>query len=505
MKRVLIVALAVVIGFVSQSSAGELSAQKVIDRYRKATGGGALKRIKSTVITGALKTVDGVEGRFSLRATWPDRIRLDIEAGSLRVTECYNGKSAWRIDTRGLRTLLGQEARRLRLLTLLTNSRLADISKNRIIAHPPVKTSIDGREANSIEFVKDEARVKLFFDAASSLIVKQEQITSEGLEEMYFSNHRPIDGVMEAFSIKIKSGAGELQISVERIEHNRAADETAFRFPRVEGSRPLPDIEALMKTVVANQEKVEEMVDHFTFRLTEVEMKLDGGGKVKETETRVYEVTPIGKRTVERLISINGRELSAQEKEKEDRRIQKEVERIIREKEKALEKKESGQGDDRDEDRVSILDFLRISEVTSVRWETFRGHEVIAFDFEPRKGFKPRNRVENIVSKLAGTVWVDAAARQIARLEARLTDSFKLGGGLLASIAPSTAFIFEQEKIDNEIWLPSYGEANISARVLLFAKFNRYLERRYSDYKKYKIDSEYEIQKLQEVKKPDPR
>jgi len=88
----------------------------------------------------------------------------------------------------------------------------------------------------------------------------------------------------------------------------------------------------------------------------------------------------------------------------------------------------------------------------------------------------------------------------VARLEARLTDSFKVGGGLLASISSSSAFVFEQDKIDNEVWLPSYGEANISARVMLFAKFNRSMTRSYSDYKKYQIDSRYDLSKPNESK-----
>jgi hypothetical protein len=78
-----------------------------------------------------------------------------------------------------------------------------------------------------------------------------------------------------------------------------------------------------------------------------------------------------------------------------------------------------------------------------------------------------------------------------------------MGGGLLASVSPSTAFAFEQEKIGGELWLPSFAEANIAARVLLFAKFNRSMLRRYTDYKKYQIDSKYEIGKPVEKAKPD--
>ena len=62
------------------------------------------------------------------------------------------------------------------------------------------------------------------------------------------------------------------------------------------------------------------------------------------------------------------------------------------------------------------------------------------------------------------------------------------------------AVMFEQEKVDGELWLPSFGEANISARVMLLAKFNRSMERRYTDYKKYQIDSRYDLTKPKENK-----
>ena len=80
--------------------------------------------------------------------------------------------------------------------------------------------------------------------------------------------------------------------------------------------------------------------------------------------------------------------------------------------------------------------------------------------------------------------------------------AFKIGGGLLASISPTTAFVYEQDKIGDEVWLPSVMEANLSARLMLLAKFNRSMERRYSEYKKYQIESRYELSRPKEPAKP---
>ncbi|HJQ68568.1 MAG TPA: hypothetical protein VKA70_06335 [Blastocatellia bacterium] len=507
MKRFITPLILLIVAILAQTSFAADSANKIIDRYKKASGGGAIKRVKSTSMSGTVKGADGAEGRFVYRVAGPDRLRTDIDVEGFKVSECYNGKSAWRMDGRGLRTLLGAEAKRLRLEALVANSRLQELSRNRIIAEPPSKATVEGREANAIELSKDDARVKIFFDAKTNLPVKQERERAEGLEEIFYGDYRAVDGVMEPFSIRIKNGAGELTVALDRVAHNASVDDTAFRHPQVEGARPLPDLETLFKAVIANQEKVEEMRERYSFRASETERKLEKDGRVKETETKVYDVTPVAGSFVERLISVNGKELTPAEREKEDRRVEKDVEEALKRREKRLKKeaqaRERGKKEEEEDDDITILDFLRISEVTSVRREIFRGHEVIAFDFEPRKGFKPKNRAETIVSKLAGTTWVDENARQIVRLEARLTNSFKMGGGLLASISPSSAFAFEQEKVGDELWLPSYGEANISARIMLFAKFNRSMERRYSDYKKYQIDSDYELAKPKENTKPD--
>jgi hypothetical protein len=510
MKKARFAILSIIAGLLIQPAALGQSANKIIDRYKKAAGGGAIKRIKSTEMSGTIRTSAGATGTFSLKTASPDRLRIDIEAGPLKVSECYNGKSAWRLDSRGLRTLLGQEAKRLRLEALIASGRLLDLSRNRILAQAPSKASVEGRDGVRVEVVKDDARLWLFFDAASGLLVKQERDTSEGAQEIFYGDHRKVDGVMEPFSLKIKNGPVEILVAIASVRHNHAVEAADFHHPKVEGERPLPDLEPLLKSLIANQEKIEQLREQYSCNMTEVERKLDGSGRVKETESRDYEVTPVGREFVERLISVNGKELSASEREKEDRRVQKEVEDIIKRREKEQQKKEKTLARGRDpedanKDRVTILDFLRISEITSVRRETFRGYEVVAFDFEPRKGFKPKNRAETIVSKLAGTVWVDENAQQVARLEARLTDSFKMGGGLLASVSPSTAFAFEQEKIDDQLWLPSVAEANISARVLLFAKFNRSTVRRYNGYKKYQIDSKYEIGKPVDKNKPDEK
>jgi len=61
------------------------------------------------------------------------------------------------------------------------------------------------------------------------------------------------------------------------------------------------------------------------------------------------------------------------------------------------------------------------------RHERFRGEDVLVFDFEPNPEYKSRSLVESIVQKLAGVVWIDEKAHQVARIEAYFVGDAKIG------------------------------------------------------------------------------
>ena len=86
-------------------------------------------------------------------------------------------------------------------------------------------------------------------------------------------------------------------------------------------------------------------------------------------------------------------------------------------------------------------------------------------------------------------IWIDEKQHEVARLEAYFVKDFRFAGGLLANLQKGTSFIFEQAYINNEVWLPTYQEAHIAARVLLFKGIREDEVTRYSDYKKFRVES----------------
>jgi hypothetical protein len=97
--------------------------------------------------------------------------------------------------------------------------------------------------------------------------------------------------------------------------------------------------------------------------------------------------------------------------------------------------------------------------------------------------------VEKVVQKLAGVIWIDEKAHDVARLEAYFTGDMKFAGGLLANLQKGTSFVYEQAFVNNEVWLPTYLEAHIGVRFLLVKGIKASVVTRYWDYKKFNVET----------------
>jgi hypothetical protein len=249
-------------------------------------------------------------------------------------------------------------------------------------------------------------------------------------------------------------------------------------------SRPFPDIKQLLNDVQENQKQIESLVDQYSCTETAEFHVLDKKGRVRKSMVNEYEDFYLGGELVKRKVKKDGRPLSSGEQKKEDSR----VEKFIHEYEK--KHSEEGEGATRKKkEELGISTLLRISNFTHPRWEVYHQHEVIVFDFAPNPDYRPRNKIEDLLHKLVGTLWVDDQARDVVRLEGHLSDTFKLGGGLLASVHKGGSLVMEQARMNNEVWLPSYEEMHFSVRALLFASLSGDYTSRFSDYKKFRVET----------------
>ena len=254
--------------------------------------------------------------------------------------------------------------------------------------------------------------------------------------------------------------------------------------PTIQNEKPLPDIPTLLRDIGKNQGALEDLRKLYTCHLSEEEDKMDSGGQVKSRTVKDYDVFYIGDEQVLHLLAKDGKPLDDDEKQREDDRFNKRFDEL-KKKQAELAGDPKKQAKKEEQDEAQISDFLRAERFTNPRRETFRGEQVIAFDFTGNPDYKPKKEIDRIIQKLSGVMWVDEQAREIARLEARFDESVKVGGGLLASLQKGSNFVFEQEKINGEVWLPSYAEVHAAGRIV-FVKLKQNAIDRYTDYKKFR-------------------
>jgi hypothetical protein len=485
-------------------------ANKIIDRYQKAAGGAkVLSKINTLTIDGAFTSADGAKsGSYTFDIKSPNRYysELNVESGvnvdaaqpkleTHHSIEAYNGKSAWHEDANGgVSSLLGPEALQMEDAALYYNLHFNNLKKNKIgfalIGHSQVQE----RDTFQIELTSPAGlKREIFFDAQTHLIAKESAVIAGINQEMIYGDYRTVDGVKVPFKIELHRGSDTFQITVTRAAVNPVVGERVFDFPR-KSQVQLPDLKALFKQIDDNQKAIDKILENYAGTRNEEETEYDNAGQVKKKEVKEYTFFYMYGDKVSTLVKKDGKPLSDDEQKKENEKAQKEIAEVQKshDKKDAKEAKAEEQGKKNDDD-PDIETFLRAAQFTNPRRERFRGQDVLVFDFEPNPEFKPHEMAEEIVHKLAGVIWIDEKALDVVRLEAYFVGDFKIAGGVLANLQKGTSFIFEQAFMNDEVWLPTYAEVHVGVRVLLVKGLKMNVVIRYSDYKKFNVDTLHTI------------
>src|SRR5467141_3216434 len=473
--------------------AGAQEARKIVEQYVKAAGGGkALSRIQTLTLEGTFTSDDGKSGTYTLDTKLPNRYYSELLVGEKNVIEAYNGKSAWHQNPAGeLGTLVGPEGMQLEAAALYYNSRLLNFKKNKMTLALVGHAQVRGKDALQLE-VTTATHVKrqVFFDAQTHLIAKEAATVGGVEEEVLYDDYRTVDGVKLPHKIELHRGSDKYNIEVARAAINGTVGERVFDFP-IKSQVKLPDLKALFKEIDDNQKALDKLKENYAGSQSEEETEFEGDGRVKKHEVSEYTFFYLSGDEITTLVKKDGKPLSEAEQKKENEKTQKRIEeqqkRETKKEAKAEKAKEEGKSDEKDEPGIEI--FLRACQFVNPRRERFRGQDVLVFDFEPNPEFKAHKLVEKVVQKLAGVVWIDEKAHDVARLEAYFVGDMRFAGGLLANLEKGTSFVMEQAYVNNEVWLPTYEEAHVGVRVLLVKGIKVNAVTRYSDYKKFNVET----------------
>ncbi len=451
------------------------SPSKIIKQAEKALGGQkALKAVTSVNRTGRITRVnDGAEGKYLYQTSQPNLLNVSYDLAGFESETGYNGRSGWRRDSRnGLQTLTGLASNEIQAKAAYRDHLWlkAKDEKSKIVAGSPA--TINGKTANSIIINTQKGiSINVYFDAATGLPLRDEIRNGSTVEVTDYTDYRSVNGILQAFVHRITAGGETYEVQFDDVRTNQQIARSEFDFPNISGE-PLPDIPTLLKDLQANEDRVEALLDSYSFTQKSIRRELGKDGILREIESETKQMSFYKGNRIHRTIEKNDRPLSQKDQADVDKNVAKKIEEIDKRlaKEEARVAKQKADGSESEEKRgISIAEMLRASKLLNPRRERFRGRDCVVFDFEPNPAFDMKNAKSMLkfFGKTAGVVWIDEKDKQVARLEAVLFENFGIGGGLVAKLKKGATFMIEKERFGDEIWLPSQTDINISVRLLL--------------------------------------
>lgn len=218
----------------------------------------------------------------------------------------------------------------------------------------------------------------------------------------------------------------------------------------------LSEVPSLVKLVIQNQRRLDgrNVTADYVSTVRVLAKQLDVQGKIKSAETQIYEHYPASPKSIVILIETNGVPTPPAKLERERGKALKAMERFLAQlNNKPVIELENSPGF---RINLGVYDFLRNSEFYAVDTDTLDGRKMITLKFRPKKGWVDP---KGIVHKLAGTLWIDAIDKVVAKAKAWVASTNK---------PEDTFFEMYHKRIFSDVWSLVYFRINPAVKSELF-------------------------------------
>jgi len=189
-----------------------------------------------------------------------------------------------------------------------------------------------------------------------------------------------------------------------------------------------------------------------------VKKQLDGNAKVLESEERLFHVRMVQGVPIQKLVKIEGRELTKTQLKEENRN------------EDAFRERVSGRDARKTVvNREALIDSNLISrfQFTTQRREMLRERPTLVVGFEAKPGKDADSIPEQLMRRMTGTLWVDESTAEVAQLDVSLSKPLSLGAfGMLGTIR-DCRLALHSTRMPDGTWVPHESAMSFSARFLL--------------------------------------
>jgi hypothetical protein len=211
-----------------------------------------------------------------------------------------------------------------------------------------------------------------------------------------------------------------------------------------------------------------EQAPQYTYEKRTVLEQLDAVGRVLTSEEKIHQVILIRGFPFNRLVKIKGRELTPEELKREDAREEKFQQQFVSaDRRKMAARKQA----------LVTPELLARYQFAVKQRVVLCNRPTLVVTFKPKEGDLTERSVEDrILNRLSGTLWIDEAEADTARVEASLAESVTVGWfGWLASLTRCDLSLTRQRMPDG-VWINDRMTLFIQARKLVSSQRFRLTE-----------------------------
>ena len=231
-----------------------------------------------------------------------------------------------------------------------------------------------------------------------------------------------------------------------------------------------------------------QLSSNYTFLQRQVVRELDRSGKVKSQKDETWDITPLEGSPYRRLVARNDHPLAPEEQQREEEKLRRSIEERRNETSVLRERRLAEWQRRQAKQREPVKEVPEAFDFTIAGEEVMAGRPVYVIDAKPRPGYQPKSTATAFFPKIKLRLWIDQGDYQGARIEMESLDTISFGG-VLVRLEKGMRLVIEQNRVNDEVWLPKHLSLQASARLLLLKGLRRELDFTFSDYRKFQADS----------------
>jgi len=162
---------------------------------------------------------------------------------------------------------------------------------------------------------------------------------------------------------------------------------------------------------------------------------------------------------LDRLLSVNGKPITAEQETQENRRI----ERLLHKKDEQNKQRRAQQEDDQTTEHL----FRMIPDAVHASYGERKG-DLVEILFRPNPNFRPLSHEDVVFHSMEGHIWIHQKENRLAEIDGHLIKTVKFFGGLLGYLDEGGQFHVKQSEVAPGHWEISLLHVNMRGRALFF-------------------------------------